>query len=168
MTDRDHTYQIAVCETRGIFSKSIQRVTGGRYTHSYLIDGDGTWSMEPGGLIYRPFDYWGDANPTSGFEATAVQQHLIDQFVENHQHTPYDWFGDLIVGLDDLTPDWMNPFWHEIEHLEDKVSPGMFCSAFTDAVMTAAGFHLFTDRRPSHAVTPMDLYREFRDRGWTK
>lgn len=166
MSDRDHLYQIATCPTSGFFSKTIEGVTGGRMTHAYLIDRDGTWSMETGGLIFRPFDYWGDNSVYSRFLTTDRERKAIDRFIDAHQDVPYDWFGDLIVGLDDLTPNWLNGFWHQVEHWEDKLSPGYFCSAFVDAAFTFAGFEVFNDGRPSHAVTPMDLYREFVNRGW--
>ena len=166
MSDAEHPFEIAVCSTAGWVAKGIQDVTGGKYNHTYLITPNYTWSMEPGGLVKRPHDYWGSDNPTSrlGLAGRAPYQFL--DFIGAHRKVRYDFVGDGIVGLDDLTPAWMDPFWHFIEHWEDKLVPAWFCSAFADAAAEAAGVQLFDDGRPYHAVTPMDIYRLFVAKGW--
>jgi hypothetical protein len=170
MSDREHQWEIGVCTTEGWAKYPIQFATKGRYTHSYLVTGDdaaeyglekGTYSMEPGGLIWRPYDYWGADNPHSRFRLVPFERQLVAEFVLAHGEAKYDYLGDLIVGLDDLTPAYLDKLFHQIEHIEDELNRAWFCSAFTDAAFTAAGIHVFTDGRPFHAVTPMDLYRLF-------
>lgn len=161
MSDEEHQWQIAVCETGGIMKKPIQFATGGRKTHSYLVLDTCTYSMEPGGLVERPFDYW-KGNPVySEFASTTLQQTMILNFLRQHSKAKYDYLGDFIVGIDDLTPARYDKLFHRIEKLEDTLSWAWFCSAFTDAAFTYAGFKVFDDGRPFHAVTPMDLYRLF-------
>lgn len=171
--DALHPWQIAVCPTTGWAEPIIEWATRGRMTHSYLVLADCTYSMEPGGLIERPLGYWGENSAYSAFEYAPRTEHLrksiILDFLAEHDDAKYDYLGDEIVGLDDVTPPFLDPFWHWVEKLEDKARPNAwYCSAFTDAAMTHAGFTVIDDGRPFHSVTPMDLYREFVKRGWVK
>jgi len=161
MSDKDHLWQIAVCETGGLFKRPIEFATGGRKTHSYLVTDTSTLSMEPGGLVRRPFDYWGGNPVYSQYDLTREQRARILGFIGAHRNARYDWIGDILVGFDDLTPAQLDTLFHLIEHIEDKLSWAWFCSAFTDAAFTYAGVKVIDDGRPFHAVTPMDLYRQF-------
>jgi len=165
--DASHPFQIAVCPTTGWAEPVIEWATKGKYTHSYLVLADRTYSMEPDGLVEREFGFWGENSAYSNFETTADEQRAIVKYITDHAHLEYDYIGDEIVGLDDVTPRFMDPFWHVIEHFEDKMRPDhAFCSAFSDATFTSAGIKVFDDGRPSRAVTPMDLWRMFKAQGW--
>lgn len=167
MTDAEHQWQIAVCETSGWAKKPIEFATGGRKTHAYLVLDTCTYSMEPGGLIQRPFDYWRGRPVYSRFATgTALKQQMILSFLRQHAKARYDFPGDILVGIDDLTSPKLDGLFHLIEKAEDTLSWAWFCSAFADAAFTYAGFKILDDGRPFHAVTPMDLMREFVRRGW--
>lgn len=165
-TDASRPYQFGVCVTTGWTHGLISWATGGQYTHAYLVLPDSTWSMEPGGLIQRPLENWGSNNPHSLYDMKDEQKKLVTQFITDHQGVRYDYLGDFIVGLDDLTPNWMDPFWHQVEHWEDKLIPAWFCSAFIDAAFTSAGVTVEDDGRPDRGVTPMDLYRVIDKNKW--
>lgn len=166
MSDTAHKFQIAVTKTTGPLGHLIDDVTDGPFTHCYIIDEFATYSMEPDGLHKRPFDFWGTDNPTSQFDLTWVQQAKLAAFVAMHAGiTPYDFIGDGIVGLDDLTPTWLDPLWRDLERFEDAHSPAWFCSAFAVAALRYAGVTILPDR-PAHSITPMDLYHLFTQEGW--
>lgn len=166
-TDALSPYQFGVCVTTGWTHKTIAWATGGEYTHAYISLPGETWSMEPGGLVKRELEHWGDDNPHSRYDLTTEQKMLLIKFISDHQGVKYDYVGDFIVGLDDVTIAAMDPFWHQIEHWEDKISPAWFCSAFVDAAFTYAGIKVIDDGRPAHGVTPMDLYRlVIQKNGW--
>lgn len=174
--DEQHVWEIAVCETGGWTKKPISFATGGPYTHSYMPLGaltvrgkqyaPGNWSMEPGGLIWRPFGYWGEESAYTRFDLSNHQKHLVKSFMVQHERAKYDYVGDVIVGIDDLTPNFLNGAFHFIEHYEDALSPRWFCSAFTDAAFTFAGVTVIEGFKYPHGVTPMDLYRMMVSHGW--
>jgi len=179
MADQDHLFEIFTCQTSGFFKYPIEFATRGRETHSYMTIGPnvpnlkpGTYSMEPGGLVWRPFDYWQPAdrtNPHSNFHLDKHQQVRLVNFLIAHKNVKYDWFGDILVGIDDLTPKFMDPAFHLVESVEDRISPFWFCSAMSDAAFTAAGVTVIEGRKKwaEHGVTPMDLFRDWKRRGWT-
>lgn len=171
MADADHTWNLAVVQTGGFWSKPISLATRGRYTHAYTITGDATWSMEPAGLVQRAFDYWGDSAVYSDLQMTQQAKTAAAAWLAQRAHVgvEYDYRGDFIVGLDDITPAFLDPLFKRLEHAEDHLDPyRMFCSAFADDFASAAGIQLFQDGRPFHGVTPMDLYNLFVKKGWTK
>jgi len=175
MSDRDAMFEIFTCETNGLFKYPIRFATGGKQTHSYLTVGEndrgirpGAWSMEPGGFKWRDYDYWGANNPHSKFQLNGKEIELFLDFIVAHKKARYDFLGDFIVGLDDLTPGFFDRGFNWIEHIEDKLSWAWFCSAFTDAAMSATGRVVIEGRKTweQHGVTPMDLFRSFVARGW--
>lgn len=166
LQDSLHPYEIAVCQTSGWTKKPIEFATGGPYTHSYLVRDKDTVSMEPGGLIARPLGYWGESSAYTRFGLTKTQRHLVDSFIDNRRDAKYDYLGDVIVGFDDLTPNFLNGAFHLVESVEDRISPFWFCSAFTDAAFTFAGITVIEGFKFPHGVTPMDLYRMMVSHGW--
>jgi hypothetical protein len=170
-------WEIFVCATNGIFAKVIDDVTKGKENHSYISVPAGFWGhkepgslgMEPGGLTWRPAGYWGPANPHSQFRLDVRGVERLKHFLTQHKNAKYDYAGDGLVGFDNLTPQFLDPFFHVLEHIEDEISPFWFCSAFSDAAFTFAGVTVIEGRKhwEEHGVTPMDLYREaFVPRGW--
>lgn len=165
--DAENPWQIAVVETQGWAKRPIQLATGGRFTHAYLTTSTHSFSMEPGGLIRREFGYWGEHAVYSRFDLTAAQKLSVLRFLDAHALAKYDWVGDGLVGLDDVTPAFLDRAFQHLEAFEDKVSWAWFCSAFVDAAFTEAGITVVDDPgRPYHGVTPNDLARAFESRGW--
>lgn len=163
----DVPWEIHVCQTKGWASPIIEGATGGKYTHSYLTTASHSYSMEPTGLVRREFGYWGDDNPHSEFRLDSKQKMRVNQFLTAHALAKYDYPGDVLVGIDDLTPPFLDPVFHRIEAWRTQSGAQLwFCSAFTDAAFTYAGVKVFDDGRPFGGVTPMDLYRLFLSKGW--
>lgn len=177
--DQDALFEIFTCQTSGFFKYPIEFATKGRQTHAYITVGPnllnlkpGTYSMEPGGLVWRDFDYWQPAsknNPHSRFELDKHQQVNLCKFIIAHKDARYDWFGDGVVGLNDVSPCFTDPAWHLFEAAEVRVFPNWwFCSAFADAAFTSVGETVIRGRSKltAKAVTPMDLTRDWVARGW--
>lgn len=167
--DGQFPFEIFTCKTDGFFAPIIDWATDGDENHTYITLGDHSVSMEPGGLIKRPLGYWGPNNPHSQFKLNADKIVKLDAFIHAHRNAKYDYAGDVLVGVDELTGEFADKLFHLLEHVEDKVSPFWFCSAFADAAFTYAGVTVIEGRRKweEHGVTPMDLYREcFVPNGW--
>lgn len=176
--DELYPWEIFVCATNGVFAKVIDKVTDGNENHAYIsvpagfwpgTEGPGSLGMEPGGLTWRPAGYWGPNNPHSQFKLDTRGVERLKHFLIAHKKAKYDYAGDVLVGFDDLTKQFLDPFFHVLEHIEDEVSPFWFCSAFADAAFTFAGVTVIEGRKhwEEHGVTPEDLYRQcFVARGW--
>lgn len=155
----EHPYEIAVVSLEGPFPDLIDWATHGHYCHAFPILPTKLIEAEPQGVIESPLNrYDGCEVLVSDLKLNVVEQVKFAAFVEAQVGKRYDFLGDFLVGMDDVTPKFMDPMWHLIEHLEDR-EHCWFCSALADATVSATGRKLFTDGRPFHAVTPNDIAR---------
>lgn len=132
------------------------------FRHSYGILPHQIIEAAPGGVRYNHLDAWTGAGITvySDFKLTTDEQDQFTYSARKRIGMPYDYLGDLIVGLDGLWLDAVkngrDPF-RIAERLEDRAHHRVFCSSLADELMTESGHQVFTDGRPFHAVNPNEL-----------
>lgn len=164
----EHPFEIAVVHLDGWFPSVIDWATRGEYCHSFAIANGHLIEAEPQGVVLSPLNRYDGMNVlVSRFDFDEDEEEKFSDFLHQQLGKKYDYVGDVIVGLDDVTPHFLDPVWHLIEHAEDHDS-SWFCSALSDRAVTAAGRTLIPGRKITKSVTPNDIAREFVRRGWDK
>jgi len=178
VTDADHLFEIA-CTTN--VTGPLGRLIGWAedpkhptktFRHAYVILRDCIIEAAPGGVRIMPLDTWTGAGVTvySDFQLTEFEQPEFERVARAELHAPYDYLGDVIVGLDGLwLGEWKQAaargrledrprvdFFRMAELIEDRAHRMWFCSAYADYVMSSFR-PVFKDGRPRHAVNPHEL-----------
>lgn len=167
--DADHPYQIAsttnVAGPVGYLIGWAERPLkpAGTFRHSYIVLPDRIIEAAPGGVRINKLETWTGTGRTvySDFDMSTDQKKLLDDVAHGELRKPYDYPGDVIVGLDGLWLDaWKRTdgdLFRLAELIEDRAHRAWFCSALTDYAMTSVGKRVFDDGRPFHAVNPQEL-----------
>lgn len=157
------TGQVGIClDGTAFWPRVIQRVTASRAHHVVVaLSETECLSAEPGGARIRPIAEFGNA-AWSRFELTHGQRRLISQLGRTLEGHPYNTPAFILVGVQFLTG----------RHIPARVfgfvssMRGAECAQLADALLTAAGVHVFGDGREPGFVYPGSFEKLFRFHGW--
>lgn len=166
MTSRDHINQIALVPGTGPMAPLVRWATQGPFAHAAYVSEAGIFEADiHEGLILTAYDDFDLENPGAVYtdwDVSKLDPDAALTFAYSQLGAPYDWTDDVVIGLAEILNGFMRVPTPLLRHIERALEDDRKwnCSAFATAVAMHLGVEIFSDRLPTHAVSPNDIYRQ--------